>query len=114
MNEIDEYIKDYSSEQKNEINRIRKIAKNIAPDSTESINYGVPTVKYKGKPLIHFAGFKNHMSIFPGPPAIVEFKQELSEFELAKGTVKYTLERPVPDELVKNIVEYNKSVIDAK
>lgn len=52
------------------------------------------------------------MSLLPGPSTIERFKTELGDFELAKGTIKYTLENPLPDELIKKMIELNKGSID--
>jgi uncharacterized protein YdhG (YjbR/CyaY superfamily) len=65
MSVIDNYLKEVQPSQRVELERIRRIVKGMVPDAEEVIGYGIPTLKYKGKNLIHFAAFKNHLSIFP-------------------------------------------------
>ena len=56
--------------------------------------------------LVHFAGYKKHIGFYPTPSGIEAFKQELSEYEVSKGTVKFPLDKPIPYELIQKIVEF--------
>lgn len=104
MNVIDEYLEGVTPVQKNELSRVRRIVKEMVPGGEDAISYGMPTIKYKGKNLIHFAAFKNHMSIFPtaGPTEVL--KEQLKDFSTSKGTIQFTAEKNVPEELIKEIV----------
>jgi uncharacterized protein YdhG (YjbR/CyaY superfamily) len=102
MSPIDTYLSKIDAAQKAELGRVRKIIKQIVPDAEETISWGMPTFKYNKKNLIHFAAFKNHMSLFPGAP--VKFKEKLKDYKLSKGTIQFTLEKPLPESLIKEIV----------
>ena len=78
----------------------------IATDAAETISYGIPTFKVSGKNLIHFAAYKNHMGLYPGPGPISHFKEQLAAYETSKGTVKFPLEEEIPFKVIKEIVAY--------
>lgn len=114
MSVIDEYIKDTATPtQKVELERIRSIVHKLVPDAVETIGYGIPTFKYNGKNLLHFAAFKNHMSLFPTASPIAELKDQLKPWATAKGTIQFTEANPLPEKLIKEIVEYRLLSIPA-
>lgn len=112
MTPIDKYLQDVTPSQRKELERIRKIAKKIVPDAEETISYGVPTLKYKGTYLLYFAAFKNHMSVFPGGEIVGDLKEKLKGYKLAKGTVQFTEDNPLPERIIKEIVQYRLDIID--
>lgn len=112
MSEIDAYLKDVKPEFRIELLKIRKIVHDMVPDAVESISYGIPTFKYKGKPLIYYAGFKDHMSIFPTAGPAKEYANRLKGYKIAKGTIQFTLEKPLPEDLIKDIVQYRLNSIE--
>ena len=101
---IDTYLALQPEKVRITLEKIRAAIKSAAPGAEETISYQVPTFKYYGM-LISFAGFKNHCSIFPGPAAIEQFKDELQAFQTSKGTIQFTVEKPLPLTLVKKIVK---------
>ena len=68
------------------------------------MSYGIPAFKYKG-PLIWFAAFSNHCSLFPTASVIKEFKNELNGFHTSKGTIHFPVDKPLPAALVKKMVK---------
>jgi len=74
---------------------LRATIKKAAPDAEEAISYQMPTFKLKGN-LVHFAAYKHHIGFYPTPSGIEEFKQELSAYKGAKGSVQFPLGRPLP------------------
>ena len=105
MTVIDEYLENIEPPKKAELERVRKLLKQIVPDTEETIGYGMPVFKYKGKYLLGIAAFKNHMSLFPGPEVVDLLKTELNNHKISKGTIQFTLESPIPDQLLKDIIE---------
>jgi uncharacterized protein YdhG (YjbR/CyaY superfamily) len=77
------------------------------PNAEESIAYGMPAYKINGKPLIYFAGYKNHIGIYALPNAHNHFKKELSGYKQGKGSVQFPLSEPLPFDLIQKIVEFN-------
>lgn len=100
---IDEYISDFSEDIQEKLQLIRNTIRQAAPEAEECINYGIPTFKIHGN-LVHFAAYQTHIGFYPGASGIAEFKQELSPYKTAKGTVQFALEKPLPLELISDIV----------
>lgn len=115
MSQIDQYLKkSATASQIKEFRKIRKIAKQLAPGAEDTISYGIPTIKYNGKNLVHFAPFKNHMSLFPGSRPIEVLSKKLSKFKLSKGTIQFTEAEPIPEELIKEIIQLRINDINNK
>lgn len=105
MPTIDDYLHTLSQPQRDEFERLRRIVKSIAPDAEEMISYGMPTFKHGGKPLIYFGGFKHHMSLFPTPGPTEILKDKLKDYKVSKGTIQFTLTHPLPESLIREIIQ---------
>lgn len=102
---IDEYIAGFPGEVQEILEKLRKTIRDAAPDAEEVINYQIPTFKLNGN-LVHFAAYKKHIGFYPTPSAIEKFKDELSKYEGAKGSVKFPLDQPIPYDLIGKIVSF--------
>lgn len=102
---IDEYIAGFPRDIQEILEKMRKTIRDAAPDAEEAIKYQIPTFTLKGN-LVHFAAFKHHIGFYPAPRGIEEFKEELSAYEGAKGTVRFPLDKPVPFDLISKIVKF--------
>jgi uncharacterized protein YdhG (YjbR/CyaY superfamily) len=101
---VDEYLAGVPEPARSTLNKIRVAIRSAAPpEATEAISYGMPAFKYKG-PLIWFAAFSDHCSLFPTASVIEAFKNELKGFSTSKGTIQFTTEKPLPPALVKKLV----------
>lgn len=114
---IDEYLEALPAECRAVLEHVRAVIRKAAPNAAECISYQIPTFKYAGKNLIHFAAFEKHYSLFPG--AIVEqFAEDLKGFKTSKGTIRFTEDNMLPDALITRIViaaiERNKAKATAK
>jgi uncharacterized protein YdhG (YjbR/CyaY superfamily) len=76
----------------------------LPPDATEAISYGIPAFMHNG-PLIWFAAFSNHCSLFPTASVIEAFKKELKGYQTSKGTIHFPVDKPLPTALVKKMVK---------
>lgn len=103
---IDEYIAGFPRGVQERLQRLRSTIRKAAPDAEEAIKYQIPTYVWNGN-LIHFAAYKNHIGLYPGSKAIENFRDELSRYKLAKGTVQFPLDKPLPVGLVTKIVKFN-------
>ncbi|GAB3920442.1 iron chaperone [Larkinella terrae] len=99
------YIADFSPETQELLIQIRETIRKAAPNASETISYGMPTFTLNGN-LVHFAAFKNHIGFYPVPSGIEAFKEELSKFKGAKGSVQFPLDQPMPLDLITRIVEF--------
>jgi uncharacterized protein YdhG (YjbR/CyaY superfamily) len=104
-NDIDEYIAGFTDDVQEILEKIRMTIRKAAPDAEETIKYQIPTFTLEGN-LVHFAAFKKHIGFYPAPAGIEEFKNELSVYEGAKGSVKFPLDKPIPYELISKIVRF--------
>lgn len=102
---IDEYIMGFPEDLAIKLEKLRQTIKKAAPNTTEAISYAIPTFKMDGKNLVHFAGYKNHIGFYPGTGAVEAFKNELSGYNLSKGTVQFPLDKPIPSGLISNMVK---------
>jgi uncharacterized protein YdhG (YjbR/CyaY superfamily) len=111
---IDEYISSFPKNVQDILQQLRQIIRDSAPNSSESISYQIPTFKLNGN-LVHFAAYKNHIGFYPTPSGVSEFREELSEYEIAKGSVKFPLNKPLPINLITEIVKFRvKENLDEK
>lgn len=87
------------------MNQIRAAIRSVVPpEATEIISYKIPAFKHK-KVLVWYAAFANHCSLFPTAAVIDTFKEELKDFSTSKGTVHFPLDKPMPVDLIKKMVE---------
>ena len=101
---VDEYLAGVPEPARGTLNKIRAAIRSAVPsEATEAISYGIPTFKYKG-PLVWFAAFSNHCSLFPTASVIEAFKNELKGFSTSKGTIHFPTDKPLPTALVKKLV----------
>ena len=103
---IDEYIAGFPEATQKSLNKIRATIRRVIPKAEETISYGIPTFKINGRYVIYFAGYKNHVSVYPAPRGNPEFKKELADYKGGKGTVQFPLDKPLPLELVTRITKF--------
>jgi uncharacterized protein YdhG (YjbR/CyaY superfamily) len=95
------------------LKQIRATIKRVAPDAKEAFNYRMPTF-VQDENLVHFAAFKNHIGFYPTPSGIEAFKDELSSYNGAKGSVQFPIDRPMPLSLIERIVIFRLTEVQAK
>ncbi len=102
---VDEYLMALPEDQQEALEKIRQAIKSAAPKAEEVISYQIPTYKLNG-PLVHFAAFKNHLSLVVVSKSIAEtFAKELAPFKSSGRTIHFTPEKLIPAALVKKIVK---------
>jgi len=102
---IDEYIKTFPKETQKILREVRATIKAAAPEAEEKISYQMPTFFLNGN-LIHFAAFKNHIGIYPTPSGTEAFKDEISKYQGAKGSIRLPTNEPMPLKLISRIVKF--------
>jgi uncharacterized protein YdhG (YjbR/CyaY superfamily) len=102
---IDDYILQFSPEIQEILKKVRTVLKESAPEATEKISYQMPTFALNGN-LVHFAACKNHIGFYPAPSGINAFEEKLSEYKSSKGAVQFPLDKPIPYELISEIVQF--------
>ncbi|KMQ66966.1 hypothetical protein ACM46_02690 [Chryseobacterium angstadtii] len=111
-----EYILLFPEEVQEKLIELREIIRKAIPDPEEYIGYQMPAFKYKGKPLVYFAGYKNHIGFYPGPEGISAFEKDFKEkkYKFSKGAVQFPIDEDIPVELVKRMVQFGIGEIDQK
>ena len=103
---VNKYIANLPIEQKIALERVRQIIKNTVPEAQEFISYKMPAYHFHGM-IGSFAAFKNHCSFYPwNAQTIEDFTAELKDFKTSAGTIQFTPDKPIPEELLQKILRY--------
>ena len=103
--DINEYIAGFSEDVQPKLEKLRATIRQAAPDAQEKISYQMPTFFLEGN-LVHFAAYKNHIGFYPSSSGIEHFKERLSVYKGAKGSVQFPLDKAIPFELVGEITAF--------
>jgi uncharacterized protein YdhG (YjbR/CyaY superfamily) len=109
IDSVDDYISKFPKEVQEKLKWIRKEIKDIAPNSIESISYGMPAYKLNKKPLVYFGGFAKHIGFYATPTGHENFKKALSKYKQGKGSVQFPLEQTLPHEIITKIIQFRVS-----
>ena len=112
--DVDAFLADLPVETRAALENLRRAIAAAAPGAEESINYGVPAFKYRGRPLVSFGAAKSHCSFYVQSPAVMEaHRDELAAYDTSKGTVRFAPDAPLPDALVAKLVRARTAETDA-
>jgi len=104
---VNEYIASKPKAVQSILKRVRSTIRKAVPAAEEGISYQLPTYKLNGLPVIYFAGWKQHYSLYPASdPVVAAFKDELAPYEVSKGTIRFPLSEPVPVNLIERIAKF--------
>ncbi len=101
---IDAYIAAQSPALQVIVQQVRAQIRALLPEASEAISYAMPTCKINGKNIVHFAGYKQHIGIYPGSQVVAELQGELAGYKTSKGAVQLPLTGPFPHPLIERIV----------
>ncbi len=102
---IDQYIASQPKEVASILEEVRKTIHKVIPEAEETIGYGIPTFKYYGN-VVHFAGYKNHIGFYPGAVGVEAFADEIKPYNTSKGTIQFSLNEPIPYDLIAKITTF--------
>ena len=103
---MDAYIASFPKEVQGILEEIRQTIRKSAPGAIEAISYQIPTFKLNGSNLVHFAAWKDHIGFYATPSGNVAFKKELARYKVAKGSIQFPLDEPIPYDLVAKIAKF--------
>ena len=103
---VDAYIASFPVMVQRLLKQMRKTIKAAAPKSEESFSYRMPAYKWRGRPLVYFAGYENHIGFYATPTGNSIFQKELAEYKTGKGSIQFPLDKLLPLPLITRIVEY--------
>jgi uncharacterized protein YdhG (YjbR/CyaY superfamily) len=107
---IDEYIAACPPDSQAYLQQIRKLIHTLVPDAKEKISYQMAAFERNGKNLIHFAGWKKHVSLYPVPAGSEAFERQIAKYAGGKGTLKFSLEEPLPLKLIERVIKLHLAV----
>lgn len=110
---VNDYFTAYPEEVQELLWQARKVIREEAPGAEETISYGIPTFKLNGN-LVHYAAFKKHIGFYPAPVGMEQFKKQLSAYVQGKGSVQFPVDKPMPLELIREIVRFRVAQNQAK
>jgi uncharacterized protein YdhG (YjbR/CyaY superfamily) len=109
---VDDSLADLPEPNRGCLQHVIEIARQLVPEATEGMSYGMPALKLDGKPLMGVVAAAKHLSVFPFSPEVVEaVADRLTGFSLSKGTIRFTAEHPLPDDVVEDIVRLRQAEI---
>ena len=103
---IDEYIAGFPKETQKILEQVRATIKSTVPDAEETISYAIPAFTLNKTYLVYFAGYKNHISLYPAPTGNEAFEKEIAAYKSGKGTVQFPLNKPLPLNLITKVIKY--------
>jgi len=109
---IAEYIAAQPKDARRVLKRLRTTIRKAVPRATEGISYQIPVFKLQGRPVVYFAGWTHHYSIYPANGSVVSaFKEELGPYKISRGTIRFSLAEPVPTSLITRIAKFRAKQI---
>lgn len=103
---VNEYIGSLPPDVQKVMKKLRATIKAVVPKAKEKISYQIAAFELNGKNLVGYAGWKNHISIYPIPSGTEAFNKEISKYADGKGTIKFPLDKPLPLKLIRQIVKF--------
>lgn len=113
MTLISEYIEAAPAEQKPHLEALYRLAKELLPEASEKISYGIPTF-YQHENLLHFAGMQKHLGFYPTPKVIEHFAAQLVSYKTSKGAVQFPYQKPLPESLIRKMILERKKELRLK
>jgi len=111
---IDEYVAGFPAPTQKALQEVRTLIAAVAPGATETISYAIPTFDLRGRHLVHFAAFTRHIGLYPTSSGIAAFADELAPYKSGKGSLQFPLDRPLPLDLIRRIVEFRVAEVTAQ
>ena len=107
LGSVDEYIAAQPEAARGKLEQVRSAIRKAVPGAEELISYKIPAYTLNGEPVLYFAGWKRHYSLYPAGDAVVAaFKDDLAAYDVDKGTIRFPLSEPVPVKLIERIAKF--------
>lgn len=114
MDEFTAYVASLDGAARDAVDHVRARALQLVPEAEEGVSYGMAALRYRGSPLVSARATAKHIGLYPfSPPTIEALAPELPGFSTSKGTVRFTAEQPLPDEVLDRIILFRRDEIDA-
>jgi len=110
---VDAYLAGFSGEARAVLDELRVLLREAVPGASETIAYGIPTLDWHGRHVLHFAGFARHVGLYPTPSGMTAFDAEMAPYVRGKGSVRFPLGQPLPVELIRRIAAFRTAEVAA-
>lgn len=114
MSSIDDYMAPFDGVTRDRLELVRKAIREEVPEGQEVLSYAIPTFDLNGRHVVHFAGFKNHIGLYPTPHGVTAFEAELSAYVQGKGSVQFPHDQPLPLDLIRRIARHMRAEVLSK
>ena len=112
MGTVDDSLAELPEPNRGCLQRVIEIARTVVPEAEEGMSYGMPALRFAGKPLLGVTAAAKHLSVFPFSPAVIDaVADRLEGYSLSKGTIRFTPEHPLPEDVVTEIVRLRRAEI---
>jgi len=116
INSVEDYFNSQPEKVKNTLLLIREYILTVVPEAEELFNYNIPAYTLvkggKREQQIMIAGYKKHVGLYPHPSTMEKFEEELKDYKKGKGSVQFPLDKPIPKDLIIQMVKYRLSLIN--
>ncbi|MFC4626831.1 iron chaperone [Promicromonospora alba] len=117
MDEFTDYIASLDGSVRDAVERVRARALELVPDAEEGVSYGMAALRYRGSPLVSARATAKHIGLYPFSPPAIEaleaLETDLTGFSTSKGTIRFTSDRPLPDDVLDRLILFRRDEIDA-
>jgi uncharacterized protein YdhG (YjbR/CyaY superfamily) len=114
MGTVDDFVSNLRPDARAAFEHIRALAESVVPEAEQGTSYGMPALKHRGRPLLGFAEAKAHLSVFPFSPDVIDqVRDRLDGYSLSKGTIRFTDDHLLPDDVVLDVVRLRRDQIDS-
>jgi uncharacterized protein YdhG (YjbR/CyaY superfamily) len=104
--DIDGYLASVEEPKRSTLEALRRSILEVAPDAEQCISYGMPGFKVRGRTIAGFAAFTDHLSYLPHSGSVLgELGDEVAGYRTTKGSLHFPVDQPLPDQLVRRLVE---------
>ncbi|MFO7546452.1 MAG: YdeI/OmpD-associated family protein [Trueperaceae bacterium] len=110
---IDAYVETFDGAVRMALEELRDLLREALPGATETISYGIPTFDLNGKHVVHFAGYTQHVGLYPTPSGMKAFDAELARYARGKGSARFPLSEPLPVDLIRRIAAFRLDEVTA-
>jgi uncharacterized protein YdhG (YjbR/CyaY superfamily) len=107
-----EYLALLPADQRKALEKLRKQILSAVPGTVEEFAYGVPAYRYNGHPLVYMGASTNHCGLYGSVPA--GFKEALKDFEMGKGSIRFTPQKPIPADVLKALLRAKAAEIEVR
>jgi uncharacterized protein YdhG (YjbR/CyaY superfamily) len=112
MGAVDDSLAKLPEPERGCLQHVIAIARTVVPEAVEGMSYGMPALKFEGRPLVGVVMAAKHLSVFPFSPAVIDaVASRLEGFSLSKGTIRFTAEHSLPDDVLEDIVRLRHAEI---